>query len=184
MPARVEVKPRGHVTATAPDGFASFCARVADQCSPSPEAAPTLRLDTRSWSAIERVNLHVNGAVKPETDEKHYGVEEYWTIVTDGFGDCEDYALTKRKELIEAGLPEPALRMAIVVTLRNERHSVLTVATDRGDFVLDNLTNDILPWNATGYSWVASQDAIGKLGWVVFNGDDRNIRSVATAGMP
>ena len=41
--------------------------------------------------------------------------------------------------------------MTIVRDLDGEGHAVLTVKTDRGDFVLDNLTDEIRPWNATGY---------------------------------
>jgi len=69
-----------------------------------------------------------------------------WTIPTDGYGNCKDYALAKRKDLAAAGFPILALRMAIVITPREKRHAVLTVATDKGDFVLDNLENDIVAW--------------------------------------
>ena len=37
--------------------------------------------------------------------------------------------------------------MTIVRDQDGEGHAVLTVKTDRGDFVLDNLTDEILPWN-------------------------------------
>ena len=182
LPARAEFMPTGEAAAdAAPQGFLSFCTRAADQCEPSSATASILRLNASTWTTIERVNLRVNNSIKPQSDKKHYGVAEYWTIDTDGYGDCKDYALTKRKELIDADLPERALRIAVVVTLRNEQHAVLTVATDRGDFVLDNLTNDILPWNQTGYAWIARQDSGGRLGWVAYNGSARPVQPAATS---
>ena len=45
---------------------------------------------------------------------KHYGIADYWTLPTDGKGDCEDYALLKRHELIRLGWPSSALLMTIV----------------------------------------------------------------------
>jgi predicted transglutaminase-like cysteine proteinase len=115
---------------------------------------------------LQRVNSSVNDAIWPEEDERHYGRAEFWTIPTDGYGDCEDYALTKRKALIDAGLSASALRIAVVVTPHDARHAVLTVATDRGDFVLDNLRNDVVAWNATGFAWVERQDPNRAMGWV------------------
>ena len=123
-------------------------------------------MDDSLWQILEKTNSAVNDAIWPEDDEKHYGRAEYWTIPTDGYGDCEDYALTKRRDLIAAGIPEPALRVAVVLTPGDERHAVLTVATDKGDFVLDNLRNDVVSWDTTGYRWIERQDPMRALGWV------------------
>jgi predicted transglutaminase-like cysteine proteinase len=115
---------------------------------------------------LENVNHLVNGAIWPESDQKHYDRQEYWTIPTDGYGDCEDYALTKKKDLMAAGLPESALRLAIVYTRANVRHLVLTVAADTGDYVLDNLRNDVVTWNKAGYFWLERQNPTEPLGWL------------------
>jgi predicted transglutaminase-like cysteine proteinase len=120
------------------------------------------------WSKLATINASVNDAIWPLDDERHFGRAEYWTIPTDGYGNCHDYALTKRKELADAGFSRRALRVAIVITPRNGRHAILTVATDKGDYVLDNLTNDILPWDKTGYVWIARQDEKNDWGWVTF----------------
>ena len=111
-------------------------------------------------------------------DEKHYGRAEYWTIPTDGYGDCEDYALTKRKALFDAGFPLAVLRVAIVIASDGQRHSVLTVATDKGDFVLDNLRNDVVGWGDAGYRWIERQDSKDALRWVSIN------TTPAVANMP
>jgi len=158
--------PEGKPTDSAPPGFISFCYRFPDQCAASSNDATVVHLDAASQAVLDRVNRSVNRAITPEDDQKHYGRAEYWNIPTDGFGNCKDYALTKRRDLINAGLSERARRIAIVITPRNNRHAVLTVVTDRGDLVLDNLTDEIRPWTETGYQWIARQDGGGESGWV------------------
>jgi predicted transglutaminase-like cysteine proteinase len=148
-----------------PPGFIGFCIRLPDQCK-TPEGAPgQLTLTAQGWQTLVQVNQHVNDTIWQEEDIKHYGRAEYWTIPTDGYGDCEDIALAKRKELIDAGMPVPALRIAVVVTPRQQNHAVLTVSTDRGDYVLDSLRDDIRPWSQAGYKWIERQDAARSSGW-------------------
>src|SRR5947199_337812 len=50
-----------------------------------------------------------------------------------------------------------ALLMTVVKDLEGEGHAILTVKTDRGEFILDNLTDAIRPWDATGYTYVKRQ---------------------------
>lgn len=160
--------PAGATTDIAPPGFISFCSRFLDQCVNSANNAPRVHLDMATQTLLKVVTRSVNRAIWPETDERHYGRGEYWDIPTDGYGNCKDYALTKRKKLIEAGLPERALRVAIVVTPRENRHVVLTVSTDHGDLVLDNLNDDVKPWTEIAYQWIERQDNSGGLGWETF----------------
>jgi len=137
-----------------------------DQCVTSQNNAPAVHLDLGTQAVLDTVNQSVNRSIWPESDERHYGVAEFWDIPKDGYGNCHDYALTKRKQLIDAGLPERALRIAIVVTPRENRHAVLTVTTDRGDLVLDNLNDAVKPWSEVDYQWIERQDNDGGLGWV------------------
>ena len=149
-----------------PAGFISFCLRNPDQCAASTEQPKVVHLDAKTWDTLNFVNAEVNRTIRVEDDMRHYGRAEYWTIATDGYGDCDDFALTKRKELIDAGLPERALRIAVVRTWDNIGHAVLTVATDQGDYVLDNLNRDIVPWHEARYTWISRQDAENPMGWV------------------
>ncbi len=162
--------PRGSELRTLPPGFISFCMREREQCVAPEDQPETAHMDARLWTKLRSVNAMVNATTVPENDREHYGRAEYWSIVTDGFGDCEDYALTKRKTLIEQGVPSRALRLAIVRTVGGERHAVLTVATDQGDYVLDNLRSSILPWAVTGYVWLSRQSARGGWEWVALDG--------------
>jgi predicted transglutaminase-like cysteine proteinase len=150
----------------APVGFISFCIRFPDQCQAPADQPETVALDTHVWTMLEDVNERVNRAIKFEDDKEHYGRAEFWTIPTDGYGDCEDYALAKRKALIDAGLPEKALRVAVVRTWRGEGHAVLTVSTDHGDYVLDNREWEIVPWTRAKYIWISRQDAENPMAWV------------------
>ncbi|MBI3675230.1 MAG: transglutaminase-like cysteine peptidase [Proteobacteria bacterium] len=153
-------------TITAPPGFISFCLRFPDQCAASGDLSETMTLTPQLWTTLEAVNDRLNYDIAPEDDYPHYGRAEFWAIATDGYGDCEDYALTKRKILIDAGLPELALRIAVVITPRAVMHAVLVVSTDRGDYVLDNLTSDILPSSEVPYTWIAEQNASDASQWV------------------
>jgi predicted transglutaminase-like cysteine proteinase len=153
--------------AKAPPGFVAFCERTPDQCSATGRSV-LLPLDARTWETLEGVNTATNLAIAPKADFTHYGVEEYWTIPTDGYGDCDDYVLAKRNALIVRGIPESALRIAIVFTPRFVRHTVLTVATDKGTFVLDNLRDDIVSWDKAEYGWIKREDPASSSGWVYF----------------
>jgi predicted transglutaminase-like cysteine proteinase len=165
-PIQVHFMPTGEA-GMQPAGYVSFCIRFPDQCLTS--SADSIVLNDITWKALNQVNASVNDAIWPEEDQKHYGRAEYWTIPTDGRGDCEDYALTKRKELAAAGYPISALRIAVVVTREGERHAVLTISTDKGDLVLDNLNDDVKAWNATGYRWIERQDPHHAMQWVSIN---------------
>jgi predicted transglutaminase-like cysteine proteinase len=155
--------PESAMRAAIPSGFIGFCLRHSDQCDLPANAPTSMILTEQNWDLLNRVNRSFNASIRFVDDRKHYGVTDYWTIATDGNGDCDDFALTKRKALIDAGLPVAALRIAMVLTDAKEQHAVLTVTTDRGDFVLDNLSDEVRPWAALRYTWFERQDA--KTSW-------------------
>lgn len=110
---------------------------------------------------LNQVNQTVNREVKKASDLDLYGMPEYWSLprLVDGklYGDCEDYALEKRRRLIAAGVPESALSLAVAVTARGESHAVLMISLKSGDMVLDNLTPWATPWEDLNYRWVQRQ---------------------------
>ncbi len=162
-----------------PAGYIGFCLRHSDQCEASKSAATALVLTQDNWTLLNRVNRDANNAITYEDDQKHYGITEYWTIAADGYGDCEDFALTKRKALLEAGLPAGALRIALVLTEAKERHAILTVATDRGDFVLDSDSDEVRPWTQSHYVWLERQDPRQRWAWDRLNEDTTGDQAVA-----
>ena len=103
------------------------------------------------------------------TDLEHWGTADRWDFPDDGYGDCEDYQLLKRKLLAEQGLPRRAMRMTVVRDDQGEGHAVLMIRTDHGDFILDNKTSSVLSWHQTGYVYV-KRESQTMVGWVSLGG--------------
>jgi predicted transglutaminase-like cysteine proteinase len=162
------------MTAIPPAGFVGFCMRTPEACTNRGGAPSETRvtLDDKTAATLVAVNDRVNGAIKYESDPEHYGVANRWELNPE-YGDCKDYALAKREALRAAGLPDSALRIAIVRTPQDELHAVLTVDTDKGALVMDSLTSDIRPWSATSYKWLERQAGDSPLHWVSLRSDGR-----------
>jgi len=125
-------------------------------------------LDEQHVAQLQQVNSHVNGTIQEVSDLDQYGREDVWTLPTSGKGDCEDFALLKRKLLVQLGWPASALAIVVGTTSQGEPHAFLTVATDRGEYVLDNLTSSILPSSRTGHVFHSRQSGQG---WISASGD-------------
>ena len=153
-------------TARAPIGWIEFCADNPGECSGSASQPRDIVMTQTAWKDLVRVNRWVNETVKPMTDMDHWGVIEKWSYPTDGYGDCEDYVLLKRKMLIDAGWPREALLVTVVRDKKGEGHAVLTVKTDKGEFVLDNQNEEVVAWTETGYRFVKRQSQSDPNTWV------------------
>lgn len=128
------------------------------------------------WSQLNRVNREINTRIRPASDEAAFGVPDYWALpLTEGAGEagnCKHYVLEKRQALLNLGIPSSALTMAVAQTMQGEIHLVLVVATSRGDYVLDNRTSQISPWNLAGYFWIERQHPGEPQRWVLMNQSD------------
>jgi predicted transglutaminase-like cysteine proteinase len=149
-----------------PIGWVEFCVEYYPECKTKPSVPRDILLTTQAWNELKRINLWVNTHVKPMTDMDHWGVVERWNYPDDGYGDCEDYVLLKRRLLIQLGWPREALLMTVVLDNEDVGHAVLTVTTDKGDLVLDNKKDDILLWSMTGYRFVKRQSQSDPSVWV------------------
>jgi predicted transglutaminase-like cysteine proteinase len=167
-------------TARAPIGWIEFCAQRAWECKVAPTAPRDVVLTTKAWKDLVRINRHVNTRVRPMTDAEHHGVVEKWSYPDDGYGDCEDYVLLKRRMLMEAGWPREALLITVVRDHKGDGHAVLTVKTDKGEFILDNQNEEILTWVETGYRFVKRQSQSDPNTWVSL-GDPRQATATATS---
>ena len=167
-------------TTSIPVGHAQFCQSHADECRPNAQLVGAVPLSDPLWQQLLTVNAQVNASVVPVTDQDLYQVTEFWTY-PNGYGDCEDYALAKRRDLINAGWPASTLLMAVVKQANGEGHAVLTVRTDRGDLVLDNQVGSVDLWNATPYKFIKRQSQANAGQWVDMI-DDRQV-VVATAAI-
>lgn len=148
-----------------PIGHYEFCKQYSDECGPSGKDTGPLKLTQENWKTILNVNYNANTEFTPLTDMEIYGVEEQW-VYPDSAADCEDYVLIKRKRLMEAGISPSNLLITVVLQPNGEGHAVLTVRTDRGDFVLDNMRNKVLLWSQTEYRYLKRQSSANAGKWV------------------
>ncbi len=149
----------------APIGYVDFCARGEMECQFSGGRAEPLSITTEIWNNIQDTNRAVNRDIKPATDMGLYGVADYWTYPVDK-GDCEDYVLLKKRYLTQLGIKPEALLITVVLDEHREGHAILTVVTDKGDYVLDNRRNEILRWDETGYLFLKRQSQSIAKEWV------------------
>lgn len=155
--------------ARAPYAWSDFCKRMPSECRVNISEPERVEMSAKLWKTVVTVNGKINREIEPVTDQEHWGVVDHWDLPDDGKGDCEDYALLKRKRLAEAGIPRRAMLMTVVIDEENAGHAVLMIRTDRGDFILDNKRNAILPWNQTGYVYVKRESQY-QTGWTSLGG--------------
>ncbi len=148
--------------ALAPMGHAVFCSKHPGQCRSSGKAVVTLT--AAKMQELDQVNKGVNRQISPVNDTGKYGWADTWSLAPKS-GDCEDYALTKRDELVRKGWPSRALRLAVVKTSWGEGHAVLVVRTQDGDLVLDNRTPAIMPWHEADLTWLKIQSSADARRW-------------------
>lgn len=158
-PSGTQMVMRGY--AFPPPAFRPFCAREPQLCS-TVGSTKTVKLTPERMAELKAVTVSVNRRIREQSDLASTGKADDWRLPAT-VGDCEDFAILKKKELMERGWPASALLLT-VATRGGEGHVVLTVRTDRGDFVLDNMTNAVRDWSKAPYRYFArqSQSASGK----------------------
>lgn len=151
-------------TTTMPVGYYEYCKRYQTQCA-RPAVDGMIELTRERWREIISVNGEVNTAVAPVSDLENYGEEERWEYPTTA-GDCEDYALLKRERLNAMGYPLGSLLLTVARDSKGGGHAVLTVVTDKGDFILDNLERKVLLWKDTEIYYLKRQSQEDPNRWV------------------
>jgi predicted transglutaminase-like cysteine proteinase len=98
-----------------------------------------------TFALLDDVNGTVNRTV-------HYVAEadgrNEW-LVAETEGDCEDFAIRKRRDLIRRGFPPLDLSVVVV-----PGHAMLVARTPRGAYVLDNRTDKVVAWNGKGREYL------------------------------
>ncbi|PTM42480.1 transglutaminase-like cysteine peptidase [Bosea sp. 124] len=155
--------------ARAPYAWTDLCKRSPAECRVNIGEPERVEMTPKLWKTIVALNSRINREIEAVTDEDHWGVVDRWDLPEDGKGDCEDFALLKRKRLAETGVSRRAMLMTVVIDEENAGHAVLMVRTDRGDFILDNKRNAVLPWNQTGYVYVKRESQM-RTGWTSLGG--------------
>lgn len=164
--------PTGAITSQ-PIGHYEFCQRLPGECVERTSRPQQVVLTDALWRQLTQINDAVNNRIHPMSDQDVFGAPEVWSYATD-LGDCEDYVLVKRRELAQRGWPLSALLVTVVRQENGDGHAVLTVVTDRGDFVLDNLDGRVRLWSETPYLFVKRQSERDTGAWISV-GDDRSM---------
>ncbi len=156
-----------------PRGLVAFCQAEASRCfgpealETAPSAIPSGRpmvLSPARMLELAHVNAEINQRIAPRSDMEAFGKIDHWTDQT-AEGDCDDYVMTKRAELLGRGWPQSALLIVLADTEQGERHVVLMAVTNRGDFILDNRFDEVVPWEDLPYHWIARQAPGDLLRW-------------------
>ena len=153
-----------------PIGHYNYCKQYISDCKIKTWNTKAPALTRQRWKDLVEVNSFSNKTVIPVTDQELYNIEEHWAFPA-AYGDCEDYVLQKRQMLMDRGWPPSSLLITVVLQPNGEGHAVLTVRTDRADYVLDNLNDRILQWNQTEYTYLKRQS-------VRYSGHWSNIKDI------
>jgi predicted transglutaminase-like cysteine proteinase len=148
-----------------PFGHTFFCLRYPQDCARTDSTAALPVSLAGRWRKMNLVNSSVNASIAPQADPDPVG--SHWRIAPRA-GDCNDYAVTKRHELLRAGWPSSALLLAEVTLISTgEHHLVLIVKGSDGDWVLDNLKPGIERLAATRdeYAWDRIESAGNPRAW-------------------
>lgn len=156
----------GRISIT-PFGFKKFCETERRHCDIFRNASGSelVRMNALRYDELSKVNASVNAEIYPVPEIGLFSSDDDWKLPTNS-GDCEDFVLLKQARLIEMGWPESALLITVVDMKDGTRHAVLTVRTDSGDLILDNLTNRVLDWQKVDYRWIKRQSARNMMRWV------------------
>jgi predicted transglutaminase-like cysteine proteinase len=150
---------------TQPIGHYELCRDIPQECRQKTSKRTPVELTRDLWTKVVSINNAVNAAVRPRTDFEMWGREEVWSY-PNGEGDCEDYALEKRRRLAAIGVPVGDLLVTVVRQRNGDGHAVLTMRTSLGDFVLDNLEARVLRWSETEYTYLKRQSTLHSGVWV------------------
>jgi predicted transglutaminase-like cysteine proteinase len=165
-PARVDIaRIKFEARALAPFAHTRFCMKYPSECRVHKMLfrGGAIKLTAERRKELISINTDVNRSIVA-TNMNEPVAEEKWLIAPKA-GDCNDYAVTKRHNLMARGWPARALLLAEVVTTWGEHHLVLVVRTSEGDIIADNLNANIRTWTKTPYEWVRVESPVNPMFW-------------------
>lgn len=183
-----------------PIGYVGFCIRYRDDCRPESGAPLTtastsavaghqaavnapeaVTLTSGKWRELNEINSYFNSTIRPMNDIDLVQKVEWWDYAINAAGDCEDYVLEKRRALIARGWPADALLITVVRQWNGDGHAVLTVVTDKGDLILDNMTMGIVSFDKAPYTWLMRQSRQHPMHWVKLDGKGTAASTASTS---
>lgn len=154
-----------------PTGFYDMCDAQQAEC------AKVAQTESLSFAEVRRINLQVNKAIRPTPEPAGSDV---WMIGPED-GDCDDYVMTKRHQLIKAGFGSDRARVAVGVA-KGQLHAVLVVNFGRNFYILDNLTDEMLPVQRSDVRILTVQSTDNPRVWLRAPGGEANPeRSIVAA---
>ncbi len=153
----------GDLASPPPSGARGLCAQYSWACA----SKQSIRMSSeQEMKLVKLINRRVNASTRSVTDQSQYRQAEHWALPTSRGGDCEDFALLKKRDLVKAGIDPSKLLIATVLDSRRNSHAVLVYRSSGGDLVLDNLTSRIKPWTDTRYLFLRMQNPKRPNQWV------------------
>jgi predicted transglutaminase-like cysteine proteinase len=114
-------------------GWENFAERYSDFALVTNTSDTDIAYSSSLMADIDNINKQVNRTCNYMKD-----TGDQWNIMSDyGSGDCEDFALTKAKRLLDLGYPASALHLEIGYAQNGQGHAWLVVQTTSGDYILD-----------------------------------------------
>jgi predicted transglutaminase-like cysteine proteinase len=139
-----------------PPAFNSFCRQMGRLCDTT-SGATFVQLTADRKAQLLAVNAEVNSKISERSDLETTGLEDQWSL-PERDGDCEDFAILKKSELMKRGWPAASLLLTVVrPRFGKEGHVVLTARTSEGDLILDSLAGSVKDWSKTSYRYYARQ---------------------------
>jgi predicted transglutaminase-like cysteine proteinase len=168
------------VTAALPPiGYSRLCLRYPEDCKARviDFRRHNVVLTPERWHELNGVNRNVNSSIFAEITPGDETTDE-WAISPPA-GDCKDYAVTKRHELLARGWSSRSLLLSEVALPSGEHHLLLVVRVKNADLVLDNLSDEIrlVAKTLDQYHWVRIQSPRNPKFWMRVRSPD----SVRTA---
>lgn len=145
-------------TTNGPSGFGEFCVANPDHPACVYQSAATVAFSADLLATLQAVNDQVNGTHVYSPDQINYRKLEHWAVMSAAEpGDCEDFALTKIRTLIDAGVPAGAIKLATGKTINGVGHAWLEVQTTEGNYALDINYTEVKHASALPYTDVTRQ---------------------------
>jgi len=155
-------------SALPPIGHSRFCLRYPDDCEVHviDFRHRNIVLTPERWNELNIINRAVNRSIFAEVTPGNGATEEW--VISPPTGNCKDYAVTKRHELLARGWPSRALLLSEVVIPSGEHHLILVIRVKDADLVLDNLNDHIrlVAMTYDQYLWVRIQSAQNPKLWM------------------
>jgi len=159
-----------------PSGLLGFCVKHLSDCAATTSNVPAVDLTAQRLRQLQSVQTSVNAAIVAAEVPNNA-----WDYPINGYGECNQYALEKRRQLIALGWSRGDLLLTSALTEHGEGHLVLLVRTSSGDVVLDNRVSEVVSWTSLPYQWLAQQSEQSLVKWVSVVDPSKTRPAVASA---